>query len=158
MFSFRLPTRAAGRLGVLIWGLANSGCSFLFVTPPPARAEQASERDAECTTGPVAPVVDGLIAGYHMVHGAYATRASEHTFVTTPISREADVVWDVGMTSLFLASAIYGGVYVSQCRDFKERFQPASPPPSAAVPPTAPPPVAPSPFTAVPPRNGGSPP
>jgi hypothetical protein len=127
------------------------------VTPPPAQADQASQRNAECTTGRAAPVIDGLIAGYHMVRGVYATKGSESTFVTTPISREADIAWDVGMTGLFLASAIYGGVYTTQCRDFKERFPPPPPTPSS-LPPTAPPAAAPSPFTAAPRPTAGSPP
>lgn len=154
----------------MLLGLANSGCSFLFVTAPPARAEQASQPNADCTTGRAAPVIDGIIAAYQVVRTVYAVQGSnESTFATAPISREADIAWGVGMTGLFVASAIYGGVITSRCRDFKERFplpsRPStlapngaasrpSPPPSAAVPPTTPPAAAPSPFTAAPRPNG----
>jgi hypothetical protein len=180
VFSFHLRISAAGRLGVLVLGLANSGCSFIFVTPPPPRAEQASLPNAECTSGRAGPVIDGIITGLEVVRTVFAVQASgsEEVYRNGPLSREADIAAGVGFTGLFLGSAIYGAIHTTECRNFKERIPPVtpapppvapasngaapspspSPAPPTAPPPTAPPAAAPSPFTAVPRAQGAPPP
>ena len=102
-------------------GLANSGCSFIFVTPPPAHAEQASNPTADCSTSRVAPVVDGIITGYQVVRTVYATQAPDSAYQGAPIGRGADIGLGLSFTALFLASTIYGAVYTTECRDFKAR-------------------------------------
>lgn len=107
----------------MVLGLANSGCSFIFVTPPPAHAEQASNRTADCSTSRAAPVVDGIITGYQVVRTIYATQAPDGTYQGAPISRGADIGLGLSFTALFLASTIYGAVNTSECRDFKARSE-----------------------------------
>jgi len=105
----------------LVLGLASTGCSFIFVTPPPAHAEQASQPSADCSTSRAAPIVDGIVTGYQVVRTLYATQAPDDTYQGAPISRGADIGLGLSFTALFLASTIYGAVNTSECRDFKAR-------------------------------------
>jgi hypothetical protein len=105
----------------VVLGLATSGCSFIFVTQPPAQAEQASHPTADCSTSRAAPVVDGIITGYQVVRTIYATQAPDSAYQGAPISRGADIGLGLSFTALFLASTIYGAVNTSECRDFKAR-------------------------------------
>ena len=107
-------------------GLLNSGCSFIFVTPPPAVAAQPAEPHADCSTSRAAPIVDGIIAGYQVVRTLYATQAPDSTYQgNAPISRGTDIALGVGFAGLFLASTIYGAVYTSQCQAYKARSEEA---------------------------------
>jgi hypothetical protein len=154
----------------VVLGLANSGCSFIFVTPPPAHAEQASNPNAECSTSRAAPAIDGILTGLRVAGTLYAATAPDSAYQGAPISRGADIGLGLTFTALFLASTIYGVVNTTECRDFKARSvtpapKPAdsavSPAPSDAPPaaaPATPPAAAPSPFTAVPKTNGAFPP
>jgi hypothetical protein len=120
--SFRLRiSGTSGQLSILLLGLASSGCSFIFVTPPPAHAEQASQPYADCSTSRAAPVIDGIIAGYQVVRTIYATQAPDSSYQGAPISRGADIGLGLGFAGLFLASTIYGTMETSECRDFKAR-------------------------------------
>jgi hypothetical protein len=115
VFSFRSATSCA-----LALALASSGCSFCFVTPPPAQYKQAVARpEADCSTSVAAPVIDGVIAGYQVFRTGYALQASDRDYNDVPISRGADIAIGLGMTALFLASTIYGGVNVSACKRLK---------------------------------------
>lgn len=111
---------------VLALGLANSGCSFMFVTPPPALADQPSEPHADCSTSRAAPVIDGIIAGYQVIRTVYATQAPDSTYQgKAPLSRGTDIALGAGFAGLFLASTIYGAVYTSQCQAYKARSEEA---------------------------------
>jgi hypothetical protein len=115
VFSFRLPISV-----VVALGLASSGCSFCFVTPPPVRHSQPVARpEADCSTSVAAPVIDGLITGYQVFRTGYAFQASDSDYRGAPISRGADIGIGLGMTALFLASTIYGGVNVAHCKRLK---------------------------------------
>ena len=105
---------------VVLLAVANSGCSFLFVTPPPSQYKQPVARpEANCSTSVAAPVVDGIIGGYQLVRTAYALQADDRDYTNVPISRGADIALGVGLSALFIASTVYGGVNVSQCKRLK---------------------------------------
>lgn len=115
MFSFHSPISIA-----LALALACSGCSFCFVTPPPIPHKQPVARpEANCSTSVAAPVIDGLITGYQVFRTGYALQASDRDYNAVPISREADMAIGIGMSALFLASTIYGGVNVAACKRLK---------------------------------------
>jgi len=109
-----------------VLGLLNSGCSFIFVTPPPAVAAQPAEPHADCSTSRAAPIVDGIIAGYQVVRTLYATQAPDSTYQgNAPLSRGADIALGAGFAGLFVASTIYGAVNTSQCEAYKARSEEA---------------------------------
>ena len=95
-----------------------SGCSFVFVTAPPA--QHAELHSFQCTTSRVAPVVDTVIAGLETIRTGIAIAAKESDYQDFPISRGADIGFGVGLTTLFAAAAIYGYNVTADCEDAKE--------------------------------------
>ncbi|HTA20959.1 MAG TPA: hypothetical protein VK989_16815 [Polyangia bacterium] len=61
--------------------------------------------------------MDGLIATGQAVGMIYYATASDATFRGTPFSRGGAVALDGVAAGLFVASAIYGGTQVSDCRE-----------------------------------------
>jgi hypothetical protein len=174
VFSFHSPIRI-----VVALALASCGCSFCFVTPPPVPHKQPVARpEADCSTSVVAPVIDGLITGYQVFRTGYALQASDRDYNAVPISREADMAIGIGMSALFLASTIYGGVNVAACKRLKHgpvsdldngadedrtngwRINKEAPEPWQSPRPVAPAPVTPAPTTPAPttPSEGTPPP
>ncbi len=126
-----------GRVGwLLTWlfvGMSElmsaTGCSFIFVTPPPddPSRSQASDGEAspppatiDCTSSVLAPILDTAVAGYQLFRTGYALQADRSQYVNSPISRDADIAFGVGLSGLFIASTIYGFVNTSACSRIKE--------------------------------------
>jgi hypothetical protein len=134
-----------------------AGCSFVFVTRPPDALSRSTgsppPSTVNCTSSVLAPVVDTAIASYQVFRTGAALKADRGDYAGAPISRNADIGFGVGLTGLFLASAVYGFINTSECSTIKQGkvvapppwvppTVPAAPPP-AAPPPAAPPPAAP---------------
>jgi len=110
--------RALRRAAIVLVALAASGCSFRLVHPAPVRADwpaQVTAHDSEvaCTSTPAPPIADaGLFAA-----GAALTYI-ERTSGSPPFTV------GIALASLpFLASAIYGTVQVSRCRQYQSIFR-----------------------------------
>jgi len=105
--------------------LGSGGCSYAFVRPPRA-ANPVTRTPAAangCTSNYVAPVLDGIFAGYQTVRTFAAIKASDSVYVKSPISREADIGIGVGLAVLGLASSIYGQRHVGECRKLVDQEQ-----------------------------------
>jgi len=115
---------------VLIGALAapQAGCSFLFVQkPPPAESRRGGVVD--CTSANVAPVLDGLVMGFQMVRTGLAMGATDSQYQGAPIDRSADIMFGIGLTTLFAASMIAGFGWTSDCREaIADESYPASRP------------------------------
>ncbi|MFZ5896612.1 MAG: hypothetical protein ACOY0T_36490 [Myxococcota bacterium] len=146
MITNRTALRPAVLAAILL--ALNSGCSFLFVSPP--RDQSPGAAPGKCTTSQAAPVVDSLLTGAEIVRTVYAASADSSVYENPnqPLSRGADIALGVGFTALFLGSAIYGFSNTASCRKAKHQFlesphnetrEPtekwSSPPPSASSPP-----------------------
>ena len=102
---------------------ALTGCSFLFVTPPPSNTGSLSgPRPGQCTSSVLAPVVDSVIGGLQVARTAVAASADEAVYSDPNqlLSREADIALGVAFTTLFLASAGYGFYETSQCSELEQ--------------------------------------
>lgn len=91
---------------------AAPGCSFATVDGPPA--DHASRRYFDCTSGNVAPTVD-LVLGSLIAIGMFGAGNSSDG---SPDGKT--FIEGTGVVALALASATYGYVRASQCRDAKE--------------------------------------
>jgi len=98
-----------------------SGCSFLFVSPPPSNAGRAgsvrSIEPVKCTSSKAGPVVDTVIAGLEAVRTGLALGADDSAYKDVPISHGADIGFGIGLFTLFAASAAYGYVVTGNCVD-----------------------------------------
>ena len=116
------PSSLLSRFGVIVaLSLHASGCSFVFVTPPPAHVSQpVPHPQVDCTSSRVAPVLDGILTGYELLRVGYAAQASSGDYSRSPIGRDADIALGAGFAALFLTSTIYGIVNTSACQRLKE--------------------------------------
>jgi hypothetical protein len=91
--------------------VTSSGCSLIFVKPP------SRDSPGQCTSSKLAPVVDSIVTGLQVGRTAYAVAAPDSVYEDpdAPISREVDVGFGVGLSALFLGSAIYGFANTSKC-------------------------------------------
>ena len=90
----------AARLATLALALPLAGCSVVFVRGPAPPSERT--RPVECTTSPLAPVLDLAWVGY-----ALAATAAEKT---GGIGAE-----DVALSTIWVGSAAYGVVNIDRC-------------------------------------------
>jgi hypothetical protein len=163
--SFRFRIERVRALSGLVLGLASSGCSFIFVTPPPSQVEQpVPHPNTDCTSGRAAPIIDGLITGYELVRTGYAASGGGD-YAGAPINRQTDALLGAAFAALFLASTIYGTVNTSSCKRLKEGPGPDEvvpgidhdlPPEPPAAPAQAPS-TAPTPAPTVPPGSAAFP-
>lgn len=160
--------RAAASLLLLS---STSGCSFIFVRPPPSDGRLTARVGAkDCTSSKLAPGFDTAFGALELVRTGMAAGADDSVYENpnAPLSREADIALGVGFTALFVSSAIYGFVNTSRCSRIQhgddhapeslpeppetwganaQQARPvAAPPPLAAPPPpvSSPPPPAPA--------------
>jgi hypothetical protein len=105
--------------------LGSAGCSFAFVKPPRAADPIARTPAAAdgCTTAPLAPLLDGLFAGYQVVRTLVAINASDSAYEKAAISRSADVSIGLGLTVLGIVSLAYGAGHVSACQTLVDAEQ-----------------------------------
>jgi hypothetical protein len=159
-----------GRLVASGLGLGCLACSFLFTTGPahqprhPTRPPRAMPPD--CSTSRLAPVIDTLIVGYQIFRTGAALAADESDYSDSPISREGDIGFGVGLALVFGISALYGYSATSRCDAARQEYliiktpkppripSASSTPPSSPLPTTAEQPIEPAgstvPATALP--------
>lgn len=102
-------------LCVVALGLAGTGCSFLFVSGPPAAHKKMPYFD--CTSSNVAPTIDAVLGAIYGIDGAVmiaSGAASGSSTGSTPTGAIA-----LGAGALFLASAVSGYGNTSDCREAK---------------------------------------
>lgn len=92
---------------------STSGCSWLFVTPPPEGHERM--RYFDCTTSRVAPAFDVVGAGLYGLTGAVVAASGEERI---GLPREAGFLY-LGVAVVDVASAAYGFSATSRCEKAK---------------------------------------
>jgi hypothetical protein len=167
------PAPAAHVLvGVLALALACPGCSFIFVSGPPANVEKLSPtKPIRCTTSRAAPALDAVITGFEVVRTLIALGASDATYANAPISRTADIGLGLALSGLFAVSMGYGFATTSDCANaeawqYRARQEESSSPstrretskPVAPATVSASPAATPSPATAPDPTSAPAPP
>jgi hypothetical protein len=99
-----------------------SGCSFLFVKVPPTSPKDR-EGDLDCTTSYVPPVLDSVL----LVGGAYRTASalgkSNADYKDSVLSRPADIGLGLALTTLEVASALYGYLAVGGCHEAIDKLR-----------------------------------
>jgi uncharacterized membrane protein len=115
IFARRALASIARLAGTSALVLVTSGCSFLFVTPPPSPPSRR-----ECTTSRLAPVLDSIAAGYEIFRTGYAIAAPDEVYDRIGVPREADIAVGAGLSALFVGSAIYGYVNTAECERVEE--------------------------------------
>jgi hypothetical protein len=114
------PARFAIRFACLLALPAVTGCSFLFVTPPPSSGGYPiAARPGRCTSSKLAPAVDTVFGSLEVLRTGLAASADDDVYKDAAISREADIGLGLAFTTLFLSSAIYGFYETSACADRK---------------------------------------
>jgi hypothetical protein len=148
----------------LLTALACSGCSFAFMRPVPD--DHARQVWVECTSSRLAPVVDGVGAGYAVL-GALSIQVFEthgatgHGDGEVSASGRAVQVAALGIAAVYVASAVHGLGSARECesahnasyaRQLEAADRAAAPaaapplsPPPAPAPPPSPPPAPPGP-------------
>src|SRR3954464_7520626 len=112
-----LLTRAVAAFALLI---STPGCSFIFVTPPSSSADgnvASTSPAGECTTSRLAPGLDSAFGALEVVRTGVALAADDSVYSDPkqPLSRGADIALGLGLTALFVGSAIYGFANTSRC-------------------------------------------
>jgi hypothetical protein len=125
------PVARSPLLG-LVLALVSTGCSFIFVRPPPrgpVRLIAGAVQD--CTSSKVAPIFDTLGVVAEGARIGYAATAPNKVYddPNQPLSREADIGLGIGFAALFLGSAIYGYSNTSRCARRQAEIDRASHPP-----------------------------
>jgi hypothetical protein len=120
--AMHIATVLRSRLTALTLAFASSGCSLIFVKPPPrAPLRPVDGSPTACTSSKLAPVLDTLGAGLEGVRIAYAATAPDSVYADPkqPLSRAADIGLGVGFAALFVGSAIYGYGNTARCARLK---------------------------------------
>jgi hypothetical protein len=103
-------------LSVAFCALATTGCSFVFVEPPPNRVEKLHPRTPlSCTSSEAAPAVDLLVCAFQVVRTGIAVNASDSDYRDFPIGREADIGLGASLGAIFLLSSFYGFSVTNDC-------------------------------------------
>jgi hypothetical protein len=134
---------------------ATSGCSWLFVQPPPKGYD--GRGPVHCTTSRVAPAFDTIFTGTNIASAIYVAGQDNAQ------NKEGAVIFGLGVAGLWLASAIYGYSNTAECEEAMAGGGGYSYPPPRRAPPARraapvappPPPAAASPAVAPPPADVG---
>ncbi len=110
------------RVSTLLALACCSGCSFTFMTPPPAAAKPRSEArpHVECTTSNVAPILDSVLTGYEAFRVGFAALGPDSAYRHSPIDRDADLALGLAFGAAFAGSAAYGYWAAARCRRIKQ--------------------------------------
>jgi hypothetical protein len=101
-------------------GLLSSGCSLVFVTPPPAAPAPGLPRpQVDCTSSNLAPIVDSVLTAYELAGVAYVSTLEDSRFRNYPITRQQDMAAGGVFAAVFAGAAIYGYVSTARCRRIK---------------------------------------
>jgi hypothetical protein len=104
---------------VFLGGCLCSGCSLVFVTPPPAAAPGLPRPHVDCTTSFLAPIVDSAFTAYQLAGVAYVSTLDDARFANYPITRKQDMAVGGAFAAAFAGSAVYGFVSAARCRRVK---------------------------------------
>ena len=101
------------------------GCSFVFSSGPSSDAVRSPlSAPVDCSTSKVPPVLDTIITGFQVARTGLAASAEDKVYRDSSLSREADIGIGIGLTALFLGSAIYGYHATSMCTKVNSPEQP----------------------------------
>ena len=106
---------------------ATSGCSWLFVQPPPKGYD--GRGPVQCTTSRVAPVFDTIFTGTNVVSAIYVAGQENAQ------NKQAAVGLGLSVAALWMASAIYGYSNTSECEQAMDGGGGYSYPPPRRAPP-----------------------
>jgi hypothetical protein len=103
--------------------VVSTGCSFAFVHGPPRLEERRAGR-IDCTELPLAPHLDGLLAGISAYAALSLASTSDAEFRTRhPDSSDSrgDLLTNATVSAVLLgASALYGAYQISACSAAKQ--------------------------------------
>jgi hypothetical protein len=109
------PSRlVAVAAAVVLSGLV-PGCSFMFVKPPPPPEERSPI--VRCTSSNALPVVDLLVGMLQIMRTMIAVSATDADYTKSAIPREGDIAIGVGLSAVFLSSAVVGMRETGKCRE-----------------------------------------
>ena len=124
-----MPERAQQRLltsgAITAAALLCTGCSFVFVKAPPADVDDVSPYTSRpCTSSKLAPVLDTVLAGGYAARAvAAAVIVDEKVYERAGVSRELDLGVAAALSTVFVASAVYGYSATASCTQFKRRHE-----------------------------------
>lgn len=96
--------------------VACPGCSLIFVKGPPEQPEKVPANvPIDCTSSRFAPVLDSLVGGYQVFRTGFALTAPDSAYSGSALNRPADIAIGLGLTALFVGSAVYGYSNTSKC-------------------------------------------
>jgi hypothetical protein len=128
----------AGTCLLQVGFLLSTGCSFLFVpSPPSVPSDRTQEAAKACKPSSIWPTADAISAGVGAVNIAIAAGADAEAGVSwygAEMSRGAGLGLGASQLVLYGASAAYGFVQLSRCRELQKEVQSGTPPPSNAAP------------------------
>jgi hypothetical protein len=125
--------------------LALGGCSFAFVSGPPANHRTRPAFD--CSTSRAVPVLDTALTGYGLASLAIAAAVSDHQWASAlgssanppPISRHTGMIIYASLAALGAAGMYYGYTRVAACRAARADLLILQSQPTAPVPAPTPP-------------------
>jgi hypothetical protein len=145
---------------IAVLAIVTSGCSFLFVSGPPANHTKVPY--FECSSSNWAPIVDTVVAALQIANVVVAAKDTDQqwhdmycaptdTTCNAPFSRGAAIPAYIGFSALAAASLYYGYTRVAACKSAKDELatRAAVEPPAGTWPP-APAPAAPAPAALAP--------
>jgi hypothetical protein len=105
------------RISALVLGCLSSGCSLIFVNPPPSAPGPGMARPhVDCTSSYLWPIVDSALMAYQLAGVAYVATLDESRFANYPISKTQDMALGGVFAAAYAGSAIYGYVSAGRCR------------------------------------------
>ncbi len=108
----------------LLASTLGSGCSWIFMTRPPASVPEPSV-PIECTTSRAAPVLDTVCAGYFVVNGIVwaaaksCSSASPGEKCYSSSDKSTGIAVSAGLATLCGISAVSGYGYAGRCREVR---------------------------------------
>jgi hypothetical protein len=114
--------------------LLSTGCSFLLVPSPPSLPSERTQQAAtECKPSSLWPTTDAIssaVGGLNIAIAASVDNDSKVRWYGVEMSRDAGLALGATQLILYGASAAYGFVQVSRCKDLRKEVQDTTPPPS----------------------------
>ncbi len=134
---------------VLVLGMFLGGCSFVFVSGPPANYRQLPAY--ECTSSRAAPALDTVWAALQTSNLLYASLVSDSTWSSfyngnPPLARKTAIPFYAVLAALGIGGMYYGFTKTGECR--RARWETMQRGMQAPPPATWPPPAAPTPAPA----------
>lgn len=123
-------------LSLALAGPIAGGCSFLLVDGPPPPEKR--EYRFYCTRSALYPALDGLGTALSLARLAYVHEMDPADGPEVEIFSRTHLGWNAILIGVYAASAIAGGLWVSECRSAMDTWSVNQGPPGAP-PPVGPP-------------------